>query len=110
MTIKDVMTSDYQLLTNVSTLDNHYHQVYAGDLLSVVMRSASKGCILISVISNLNTIAVAVLLDIPAIIITENQTISQAMIERANLESIALISTSLKTHEVIIDLKDRGCL
>lgn len=110
MLIKDIMTNQYQLMNHSDTLDNHYESVYAGDLLSVVMRSASKGCILISVISNLNTIAVAVLLEIPAIIITENQEVSQAMIDRADKESIALIATSLKTHEVIIDLKDRGCL
>jgi len=110
MTIREILTSDYQMMSDTSSLDKTYHNVYAGDLLSVVMRSASKGCILISVISNLNTLAVAVLLDIPAIIITENQTVSQSMIERANLESIALITTPFKTHEVIIDLKDRGCL
>ncbi len=110
MTIKDVLSKDYQLMSDASTMDHPYQNVYAGDLLSVVMRSASRGCILISVISNLNTIAVAVLLEIPAIIITENQTVSTAMIERANLESIALITTPFKTHEVIIDLKDRGCL
>lgn len=110
MLIKEILSHQYHLTNNPSTLENHYRGVYAGDLLSVVMRSASKECILITVISNLNTIAVAVLLDIPAVIITENIEVSQAMIERANKESIALITTSLKTHEVIIDLKDRGCL
>lgn len=110
MNINAILSEDYQLLTNTMMLNREFHQVYAGDLLSIVMKSASKGCTLITVISNLNTIAVAVLLEIPAIIITENQTITQAMIDKANEESVAIFKTSLKTHEVIIDFKNRGLL
>ena len=110
MTINHILSPDYQLINQPSNLASEFHTVYAGDLLSIVLKSATKGCVLITVISNLNTIAVAVLLDIKAIVISEGQIISEAMINKANEESIALFSTSFKTHEVIIDFKDRGLL
>lgn len=110
MTINHILSPHYQLTNTPHCLDDEFHTVYAGDLLSIVLKSATKGCVLITVISNLNTLAVAVLLDIKAIVITEGQIISEAMINRANEESIALFSTKLKTHEVIIDFKDRGLI
>jgi len=110
MNISAISSNDYQLMTDACKLNREFDSIYAGDLLSVVMRSASQGCTLITVISNLNTIAVAVLLDIPAIIITEDQVVSQAMIDKANTESVAIFKTAFKTHEVIIDFKDRGLI
>jgi len=110
MLVHDILTNDYRLLTELSTANHPYEGVYASDLLSVVLRSASQNAVLITIIANLNTIAVAMLMDLPAIIFSENQVVTQAMIEKANLENIALISTSLKTHEVILDLKARNCL
>jgi len=110
MLIRDIISKDYLLLTENITLEREYHGIYCGDLLSVVMRSAKSGSILVSVISNPNTIAVSMLLDLPCVIITENQPITDAMVQKANAEDIALLSTKLQTHEVVIDLKDRGCL
>ncbi len=110
MLIKDILSNDYVIHTKIETLDRFYTGVHCGDLLSVVMRSAIRGSILISVIGNPNSVAVAMLLDLPAIIITEGQSISIAMIEKANAENIALMTSKLKSHEVIIDLKDRGLI
>jgi len=110
MLVKDILTKDYHLLTDVSATNQRFEGVYAGDLLSVVLRSASRNAVLITIIANPNTVAVAMLMDLPAVIFSENQVVTQTMIEKANTEAIALISTSLKTHEVILDMKARNLL
>ncbi|MCK7487885.1 MAG: hypothetical protein MZU97_22150 [Bacillus subtilis] len=43
---------------------------YVGDLLSIVMKSAKTGNLLVTVNATMNTVAVAVLIDLPAILFT----------------------------------------
>ena len=55
-------------------------------------------------------IATAMMIDLPIIIISESRKIDEVMIQKANESGIAIISTPLFTHEVIIDLFQRGLL
>jgi serine kinase of HPr protein (carbohydrate metabolism regulator) len=50
------------------------------------------------------------MVDLPAIIISEGRAVTHEMIERANNEHIAILQTTRKTHEVVIDLFQRGFL
>jgi len=110
VTIRSLMTPDYRMLSDDSLLDNEFTGVYSGDLLSMVLHKAKTGAILITVLANMNTLAVASLREFPAVIITENMDVSGAMIQKANEESIALIKTTLSSHEVIIDFVKRNRL
>jgi hypothetical protein len=106
--IKDIISRHYHVLTHNELLDNTYNGIYATDLLSQAIYAAKNHQALITVISNLNTIAVAMMMDLSCIIITSNKDVSTHMIEKANLEHITIISTPLHTHEVVIDLYQRG--
>jgi hypothetical protein len=46
--------------------------VYAGDLLSWVMGHASESNVLVTIMSNINTLAVASLLDLSCVILAES--------------------------------------
>ena len=81
---------------------------YTSDLLSDVMANAEEGSVLITIQAHKNTVAVAVQLDMPAIIICNNRQIQEDMIEAANLSGVAILSTSEsqyvvshKVHQVI---------
>jgi len=110
MKIRDILSKDYQLLTEQHTATISYKGCYQTDLLSAAIKSADVGNLLITIISSLNTVALAMMIDLSGVIITEEKKVSKEMIERANQENIALISTHLKSHEVIIDLYQRGLL
>jgi hypothetical protein len=110
MKVKDVMNQDYQLLTHIETSFLEFEGCYATDLLSAAIKSSEPNNILITIISHINTIALAVMVDLPVIIISEGRTVTDEMIERANLEHIAILHTTRKTHEVVIDLFQRGFL
>ncbi|NLB72057.1 MAG: serine kinase [Chloroflexi bacterium] len=81
---------------------------YQSDLLSCVMTGAQPQSIWITLIANINIVAVASLLEISAIIITENAQPNQETISRANMEEIVLLSTSASNFQVAGQLWDLG--
>lgn len=82
--------------------------IYAGDMLSVIMRSAKPGDLLITVTCNMNTIAVATMIDLPMILFTEGQLPDSTMIERAETEEITIFTTPLNTFQVISSMTKQG--
>jgi predicted transcriptional regulator len=110
MIVKDLITKDYELLTNEITLENHFSGCYSTDLLSAAIGNAKPNNILITIISNQNTIAVAMMIDLLLVIIAENKLVSKEMIDKANEEGICILKTKYKTYEVTIDLYQRGLI
>ena len=81
---------------------------YASDLLSCVMAGAPKKSIWITLQAHGNIIAVATLLDLSAVIITEGAIPDETTIEKANEEGVVLLSTSLPTYAVVGQLWEMG--
>jgi serine kinase of HPr protein (carbohydrate metabolism regulator) len=81
---------------------------YTSDLLSCVMTGAKADSIWVTLIANINIVAVASLLEIPAIIITENAHPDAATIARANQEGIVLLSTPAGSYQVVGKLWQLG--
>lgn len=84
------------------------HSGYASDLLSCVMTGAQAKGIWVTLIANINIVAVASLLQLPAIIITENAQPDAATIDRANQEGIVLLSTAVGSYQVVGKLWQLG--
>ncbi len=81
---------------------------YASDLLSCVMSGAQRGNLWVTLQSHLNIVAVAALLDLAAIIITEGAQPDAATLEKATQEGVILLSTPLPTYTVIGRLWELG--
>ena len=81
---------------------------YASDLLSCVMAGAPKKSIWVTLQAHGNIIAVATLLDLSAVIITEGAQPDQATIEKANQENVILLGTDAPTFYVIGRLWELG--
>lgn len=81
---------------------------YASDLLSCVMSGAPHESVWVTLQAHINIIAVATLLDLTAIIITEGATPDEATIAKANEEEINLFSTDLPTFAVVGRLWEMG--
>ncbi|MDD2521263.1 MAG: DRTGG domain-containing protein [Anaerolineaceae bacterium] len=84
------------------------HSAYMSDLLSCVMTGAKPHSVWITLIANINIVAVASLLDISAIIITEDAQPDQETIDRANMEEIVLLSTEASSYTVAGKLWEMG--
>lgn len=81
---------------------------YMSDLLSCVMTGAKPQSVWVTLIANINIVAVASLLEISAIIVTENAQPNQETIDRANMEGIVLLSTNASSYTVSGHLWELG--
>ena len=72
---------------------------YCGDLLSWVMGRAEEGNIWLTIMSNQNVAAVAVMADLSCIILTEDVAPDPQLLERAEKEGLNLLGTPLSTYE-----------
>jgi imidazolonepropionase-like amidohydrolase len=81
---------------------------YTSDLLSCVMAGAKSQYLWVTLQAHLNIVAVAALLDIAAIIITENAQPDQATIDKANQQGVILLSTPRPSYEIDGKLWEMG--
>jgi hypothetical protein len=81
---------------------------YASDLLSCVMAGAKANAVWVTLQAHANIIAVASMLELSAIIITEGAVPEPATIDRANQEGIVLLSTAQPTYSVVGKLWELG--
>jgi DRTGG domain len=110
MTLQDVID---QLNLTVLTQPGDFAAVmpasgYASDLLSCVMAGAGKGAVWVTLQAHLNIVAVAALLEMSAVIITEGAQPETATISKANEEGITLLSTDRQSFEVAGRLWEMG--
>jgi hypothetical protein len=81
---------------------------YASDLLSCVMAGAKKGGLWVTLQAHINIVAVAALLDLSAIIITEDAQPDAATIAKANQQGVTLLSTTKASFEIAGRLWELG--
>ncbi len=110
MILQDVID---QLNLTVLTQPADFAQVtptsgYTSDLLSCVMAGAKKGAVWVTLQAHLNIVAVAALLDMSAVIITESAQPEAATIDKANEEGVVLLSTDKQSFEVVGRLWEIG--
>ncbi len=95
------------------TLNRKFDEIYpsggyASDLLSCVMSGAKPQNLWLTLQAHVNIIAVAALLDLSAVIITEDAQPDAATIARANEQNVVLLSTPQTTYELAGRLWELG--
>ena len=110
MTLQDVID---QLSLSVLTQPGDFSGVtpsggYTSDLLSCVMAGAKKGAVWVTLQAHLNIVAVAALLEMSAVIITEGAQPEAATIDKANEEGVTLLATDKQSFEVVGRLWELG--
>ena len=73
--------------------------VYIGDLLSWVMGRAKADDAWITIMSNINIVAVASLADVACIILAESVKLDAAVTETANAKGVNILSCALPAYE-----------
>ena len=81
---------------------------YSADLLSCVMASGAHGGIWVTLQAHMNIVAVAALLELSAVIITEDAQPDEATLKKADQEGITLLSTSHPTFYIVGKLWEMG--
>lgn len=73
---------------------------YCGDLLSWVMTRLSENFAWVTIMGNINSVAVASLSDASCIILSENADASEELINKATSEGINVLRTDKSTFEI----------
>lgn len=110
MKISTLLTKGFISYTNNELLEKEFEGCYISDLLSNVLRSANPKEALLTTLSNMNTVAVASLANLPVVIFVEGKVPTKEMIQKANEEEIALLSTDWLSSQVVKHLVTLGAL
>lgn len=104
MTVNElVSTGDFKPVT-VPDGAREIRGAYCGDLLSWVMGRARSGNAWITIMSNMNILAVASLADVSCIIIAEGVELEPQIIDTANSKGINILSTMLGEYDTAVKL------
>lgn len=75
---------------------------YSGDLLSWVMSRAKENDVWLTVMGNVNAVAVAVLTDCACIVLTENSALDEDAKKRAEMQKVTILRSDKNAYELSV--------
>lgn len=81
---------------------------YVGDLLSWVMGRARSGNAWITIMTNINVVAVAGLADVSCVLLAEGVVPDAEVVAKAKEKGVNLLSSSLPAYEIVAMLSGLG--
>lgn len=77
---------------------------YCGDLLSWVMSRAKEGDAWLTVMGNVNAVAVAVLTECACIVLTENASLDEQAKAKAEMQGICFLRSEKNAYELAVEI------
>ncbi len=102
MTVKEFAEKSNFEVVCMPSPDKRTDGAYVGDLLSWVMGKAESGNVWITIMSNINIVAVASLADVSCILLAEDVTPDKDALAAANDKGINILKTSLSSYEAAV--------
>ena len=102
MTVSNLACDPHFKVLTTPSPERDISGVYIGDLLSWVMGRASANCAWITIMSNINIVAVASLSDISCIILAEGVTLADDVLNTARSKGVNILSSSLPAYETAL--------
>lgn len=103
MTVGELI--EKQMFHVVNQGDEEERQItipFCCDLLSIAMGRAPAGCAWVTVMANINTLAVAALADAACIILAEGVSLDDAAKNKAEVQGITVLSTDMPVFEAAL--------
>ena len=105
MTVKELAEKcGLTVLTCEDELDREIGGCYIGDLLSWVMGRASADDVWLTVMGNINSIAVATLADVACIVLTENAALDAPAKQKAVQQGVAILQTEQNSYQLAVKI------
>ena len=108
MTVADLQKALSLAAVSLPEGDREVEGVYIGDLLSWVMGRAQSGNAWLTIMSNLNIVAVATLSDVSCIILCEGVTLDENVKNTAEAKGINILATDKTAYETAKCLAELG--
>ena len=108
-TLKEIVEAlGLKVLAGGSNLTQPVQGGYASDLLSCVMAEAKTGYIWVTMQGHPNVVAVASLLELAAVVVSESSPVEAVTVQRAEEKGIPLLTTEHDTFTTVAKLAHLG--
>jgi len=97
-----------RVVAGADHLQNEVTGGYASDLLSCVMAGARKGNVWVTLQAHMNVIAVAALLELACVVITEGAALDSEALARADQRGVVVLSTEQGSFATVAQLSVLG--
>lgn len=97
--------NEFSLLSDSKDVD--ITGVFCCDLLSIAMGKAPSGSAWVTVMANVNTLAVASLTDVACVILAEGASFDDSLIEKAKEEGISVFKTDLPIFDAALLINNK---
>ena len=108
MTVTDLQNALSLTAITLPEGDREAEGVYIGDLLSWVMGRAQADNVWLTIMSNLNIVAVATLADVSCIILCEGVTLEESVRNTAEAKGVNILATEAPAYETAKKLAELG--
>lgn len=102
MTVEKLLENESITLVNGAELSREIKKIYCCDLLSIVMGRAPADCAWVTVMGNLNAVAVAVLADMSCIVLAEGINADEVTLTKAKEQNVNIIKTALPVFDAAL--------
>lgn len=105
MTVKDLIDRNLFEVVNIGDgVERNITKPFCCDLLSVAMGRAPEGCAWVTVMGNMNTLAVASLADAAVVIMAEGAVLDEMAMKKAQEQEITVLKTDMPIFEAALDV------
>lgn len=101
MTVQELVDSLGLTPLSLPHPDVEIRSGYVGDMPSWVMGNASEGCAWVTILNNRNIVAVAVLLEMACVIVTEGADVSDEVTAVAKEQDVNLLCAEQSSFDVV---------
>ncbi len=104
MTVKEFSEKLNLKILTEGDLSRDVTGCYSGDLLSWVMSRAKEGDAWLTVMGNVNAVAVAVLSDCACIVLTENSPLDDVARDKALQQGVTFLGSERNAYELSVEI------
>lgn len=105
MTVKELIETEcFKVLHGDKNLTRTISRPYCCDLLSLAMGSAPSGCAWVTVMGNVNTLAVAALADAACVILAQGISLDEYALKKAKEQDITVLQSTEPVFETALEI------
>ena len=104
MTVKNLIEQLNLKILVEGDLDRDVTDCYIGDLLSWVMGRAPEDSAWLTVMGNINSIAVATLADVSCIVLVENAALDEEAKKKADIHGVNILQTAENSYSLAVKI------
>ncbi len=104
MTVNELIEKTGYRPLNVSSGYREISGIYNCDLMSVVMSKGFAGAAWVTIMANINAVAVAALTDMAVIVLSEGAALDSVMVEKAKIQDINVVQSDKPIFETSLEI------